>query len=208
MICHGGVGKKKRLSEHASELALPRGGGNPRFRAFAGLDDGTLGSTVTVNRQRSPRCRVAPTLWRPLSKKSGFCVIWMKRNFSLLLFQDDSSRGWSTVARAAMQDGRVPVTGRPSLPSWAACRICPLFCSFGGADRRRSSPDGCRISRSVLGSQICHYSTHQGRHIGGACRQLISLRASFKTTLITNSPEQRGTSHHLGGSGPIQQEED
>jgi hypothetical protein len=65
------VGKKKRLSEHASELALPRGGGNPQFQAFAGLDDGTLGSTVTVNRQRSPRCRVAPTLRRPLSQKSG-----------------------------------------------------------------------------------------------------------------------------------------
>jgi hypothetical protein len=149
-------------------LALPRGGGNPRFGAFAGLDDGTLGLTVTVNRQRSPRCRVAPTLRRLLSQKSGFCIVWMKRNFYLLLFQDDSSRGWSTVAWAAMQDGRgynrlCGYTGdrpavssflgrRPYLPSslllrppstlagvlYWGCQTSPLSGPSGATYRRRT----------------------------------------------------------------------
>jgi hypothetical protein len=122
-------------------LALPRGGGNPRFRAFAGLDDGTLGQAGVYKPTEIIATLCGIHLQRPLSQKSDFCIVWMKRNFSLLLFQDDSSRGWITVARAAMQDGRgytnyvaVQVTSRPSLPSWAACRICPLLCSFSRAE--------------------------------------------------------------------------
>jgi hypothetical protein len=80
------------------------------------------------------------------------------------------------------------VTGHPSLhglPTGSAHFSAPSVGLIVIARRQ----GGCRISRSVLGSQICHYSVHQGQHISGACRQLISLRASFNTPTVSTRKE-------------------
>jgi hypothetical protein len=106
MVSSAGVGEKKGLSEHASELARPRGGEKPRFRTFAGLDDGTLGQAGVYKPTEIIATSCDIHLRRPLSQKSGFCVVGMKRNFSFLLFS------WGTVAkRATVQGGRGKRTG-------------------------------------------------------------------------------------------------
>jgi hypothetical protein len=66
---------EKRLSEHASELALPRGGGNPRFRAFAGLDNGTLGQAGIYKPTEIIAASCGIHLRRPLSQKSFFFAL-------------------------------------------------------------------------------------------------------------------------------------
>jgi hypothetical protein len=100
------------------------------FRRLRDSTTGPWGKQVSINRRRSSRRRVASIYGGHSPKNQGFLGRLDEEQFSLFCFFKTS-----TVARAAMQDGREYTGDRPSVsPSWAACRICPLLCSFGRAE--------------------------------------------------------------------------
>jgi hypothetical protein len=156
-----GVGKKKRLSEHVSELALPRGGGNPRFRTFAGLNDGTLGQAGVYKPTEIIATSCGIHLWRPLSQKSFFLHCLDEEEFLSSAF----SRRAQSHGRLCKTVGSTPVTGRPSLhpgpPAGSA-----LFSAPSAGPSGTPLPPWQECFTGV--AKRAHFLAHQGRHISGA----------------------------------------